>query len=274
MNEHPLGWRDAPTAPDIRSEPTVGEPFLSFHAHYGEALCGRPVTEVLVEGGRRCQYFEHVALEELDGGRVRLKPLGRAWVEARRATPAAPADRPPRPPVLDVSLQLVRHPSRTYPKRPLGDIRYIVLHHTAASRDVGASQIAEEHVRVNDWPGIGYHFVIDPAGTILRCQDLTTVSHHARQFNPVAVGVALMGDLSATLPTIEQMDAAADLTASLLADLGLPPCNVRGHREMVDTPCPGDTFLAVWKPRLMREVAARLEPSPPARAALDPPDGP
>jgi hypothetical protein len=240
--------------------PAVGDPFRVFYAQFGETLCGRPVSEVVVENGRRCQYFEHLALEEGDDGRPRLKPLGRAWFEQRANQAAATEWAPPRPQVVDVRADLPRHATKTYPLRPLEDIRYLVVHHTGAPGDIAVRAIADEHVRVNDWPGIGYHFVIDPTGVIYQTQDLTTVSYHARQFNPAAAGIALMGDLTVALPTVEQMEALATLVARVLADLGLPASSVRGHREMVATPCPGDTFLSVWKPRLLRDVAAKLSP--------------
>ena len=172
---------------------------------------------------------------------------------------------------MDLTAELARHASKSYATRPLADIRYLVLHHTGAGAEIGARAIADEHVRVNDWPGIGYHFVVDHSGTIAMTQDLTTVSHHARQFNPAAVGIALTGELSGSLPTSEQMAALTELLAMLLSDLGLGIWSVRGHREMVATPCPGDTFLTVWKPRLIRQVALRLDPSAAPAAATDAP---
>ena len=164
------------------------------------------------------------------------------------------------PDVVDLVDVLPRHPATAYPVRPLTDVRYLVVHHTGAPREVDARAIAAEHVGTNGWPGIGYHYLVDAEGTVFRTQDLTTVSYHARQFNPVAVGIAVTGELSAGLPTTEQMASLGELLAMLLSDLGLGVWSIRGHREMVGTPCPGDTFLAVWKPRLLRQVAAWLDP--------------
>jgi hypothetical protein len=235
--------------------PTVGEPFRSFYAYYGETLLGRPVSTVVLEGGRKCQYFENVALEEGSPGTVRLKPLGRDWLAARAEARARHVGGQSEPVLVDLTAALARHATKTYPLRALEDIRYLVVHHTGASGEATVQAIAEEHVRVNDWPGIGYHFVIDTDGTAYRTQDLTVVSHHARQFNPASVGIALVGDLSTALPTAEQIESTAGLLAALLRELGLPATSVRGHREMVATPCPGETFLAVWKPRLMALAA-------------------
>jgi hypothetical protein len=237
----------------------VGGAFLGFLDHYGLAVCGYPISDVVVEDGVPTQYFQHLALAEVAPGRVRLKPLGEAWLTLQRQREqVARAAHLPRPEIVDLVASLARHPGRAYAQRPLADIRYLVLHHTGASRDVTARAIAAEHVNVNGWPGIGYHYVIDAEGTLFRTQDLTAVSYHARQFNPVAVGIALVGDLSATLPGSAQLERTGDLLASLVADLGLPPTAIRGHREMVPTACPGDTFLSVWKPRLVRAVESRL----------------
>lgn len=234
----------------------VSGPFLSFLEHYGPVLCGYPVSDVVVENGVRSQYFQCIALEEHTDGRVRLKPLGESYLSLRQLGRTAEV---PAPSVVDVRQQLRRDPSQHYPTRPLSDIRYLVIHHTGAPAHVGPEQIAVEHVETNGWPGMGYHYVVDPSGAIYFTQDLTTVSFHARQFNPVSVGVALLGDLSSALPSASQLDASADLLARLLQDLGLPPDAIRGHREMVPTPCPGDSFLRVWKPGLMQAIAARLE---------------
>jgi hypothetical protein len=239
----------------------LGGPFLAFYEHYGPTLCGYPITDVVMEDGVPCQYFQCLALEEHIPGRVRLKPLGEAWLAT--AATRGPATETPAPPMGDIAARLPRHPHLTYATRPLADIRYLVIHHTGAAPDVGAVAIATEHVETNGWPGIGYHYVVGADGAIQRTQDLTVVSYHARQFNPAAVGIALAGDFGQALPPARQLEATAELLAGLLADLGLPPEAVRGHREMVPTACPGELFLGTWKPALMRAVAERLAPASP-----------
>ncbi|MFQ5460409.1 MAG: N-acetylmuramoyl-L-alanine amidase, partial [Anaerolineae bacterium] len=149
-----------------------------------------------------------------------------------------------------------------YPRRPLAAVRYLVIHHTGAGPAVGAADVAAEHVEVNGWPGIGYHYVIDRSGAVAKTQDLVVEAYHARQFNRAAVGIALAGDFASDVPAPAQLDAAATLLANLLRDLGLPTEALRGHRELVPTHCPGETFSALWKPRLLRLVEARLA-SPP-----------
>ncbi len=257
----------APPAPTLEPAPAVAEAFRAFYHHLGPTLCGAPVSPLVEEAGMPTQYFQHVALESPLPGHVRLKSIGEAAWEARRLRSARPPTATA-PVIDDLTGQLVRHPGRAYATRPLTHVRYLVLHATGAPAHVGPHAIARAHVDDNGWPGIGYHFVVGAEGAVYRTQDLTVVSHHVAQFNPVAVGIALAGDLAHADPPSAQLAAAADLVAQLCWDLGLPATAVRGHREMVPTPCPGERFLDGWKPRLMRAVADRLEAQA-ARAAAE-----
>jgi hypothetical protein len=245
---------------------SVSGPFLAFFEHYGLTLCGFPLSGVMQEGGVRLQVFQNLALEEHVPGRVRLRPLGQAWLAQQRAgerSPLPPGGRAA-PQIVDLTERLPRHPARRYGTRPLSQIRYLVLHHTGASGALGPAEIADHHVQVNGWPGIGYHFLIQPDGATYQTQDLTTASFHARQFNLAAAGIAVAGDLLAAEPTPAQLDQLAALVAELLADLGLGTRALRGHGEMVSTPCPGGRFLGGWKPRLLEAVADRWHAVAPA----------
>jgi hypothetical protein len=250
----------APTALESRSDvpedsaATLTGVFRAFYEHYGPALCGEPLDGLVIEGGVPTQYFRNLVLEEPVPGQLRLKPLGEAWLAHAGESAASLLVGDP-PGMVDLVGQLARDPAMAYPSRPLCDIRYLVIHHTGAPADLGAQAIAWEHVTQNGWPGIGYHFVIGVDGTVYRTQDLTVVSHHAAQFNPAAVGIALCGDWSQAEPPTEQLTAAAWLVADLCADLGLPLQALRGHREMVPTSCPGDYFITAWKPRLVAAAA-------------------
>lgn len=233
-------------------------PFLAFWESYGAGLCGEPLSGEILVDGMRCQVFRNLVLEEHEPGRVRPRPLGEAFLA--QASSGAPAERRA-PRILDLVDLLERDEAGArYPRRPLSDIRHLVLHHTGVPSDVGPYPLAREHVRELGWPGIGYHFVVGADGTIWRTQEPTTVSHHARQFNPVSLGIALAGDYAEATPPEAQLEGVAALLTELLAELGLGLGAVRGHREMVPTPCPGERFLEGWKPRLLAIAARRMGP--------------
>ncbi len=247
---------------------TVDGAFLAFLDHYGLVMCGLPLTDRLNENGVSTQYFERLALTEPTPGQVQLKALGSELLAlreasggaARVASPPAPADHavaPPSFPLLNQVWRLPRHASARYSRRSLADIRHLIIHHTGVPASVGAEIIAGYHVTDLNWPGIGYHFVIDPEGRIAQTNALTTVANHARQYNLSGVGIALQGNFEQATPTAAQLDATALVCAWLERELGLSPDCIKGHRELVAVTCPGDLWLQGprWRDDLVTRVA-------------------
>lgn len=155
-----------------------------------------------------------------------------------------------------VVYQLPRHSTKRYALRAIGDIKYVVIHHSAVPATVTAAQIAKFHVKNMGWPGIGYHFYIDGQGRIFHTNHLTTVCYHVGEYDQQGVGICVGGNFTKTVPTMAQVRSAAHLVAWLLQELGLPLDAVRGHKEFIDTQCPGYQWLAgqLWKNTLLAEV--------------------
>lgn len=235
---------------------TVRGDFLVFWERFGEGIFGPPITEVFEEDGATAQYFERVALMSPAPGEVQLKPLGRERLDSREGAHRPGRPMIVRPSIIDHVYDLLRHPERRYETRPLARIRQLVIHHTAADPSIGIEDIAKKHVDDLGWPGIGYHFVIDADGQICQTNDLTTVSFHARQANPTTVGIALCGNFNDAVPTDAQLESGGRLCAYLLRELSLPLENVRGHRALVSTECPGRNWAegAAWRDALMEQI--------------------
>lgn len=239
--------------------------FLDFFNRYGVEICGLPITERLVENGLPTQYFQRLALEEA-AGQVRVKPLGvevlaRRGGYATRATTGADTVLASPPFALPVLVsRLPRHATLRYESRPLEQITHLVIHHTGVAAEVGPEVIAGYHVTDLNWPGIGYHFVVYPDGRIVQTNALTTVAYHARQFNAMGVGIALLGDFESAPPAQDQLDATAALCVWLRRGLRLPVDAIQGHRELVNVTCPGDQWLlgAAWKYDLIYRVQREM----------------
>jgi hypothetical protein len=257
------GVIDAPHADVQPATDTIRiwEPFERLYARLGPEACGQPISPLVSEAGVPTQYFERVAFEEPQPGGARLKAIGEELLRLRRQVPTRPAGQrqPARPIIIDLTRSLPRHPQHEYEARPLSHVRYLVIHRTG-DEHASPEAIARQHVEANDWPGIGYHFVCDAGGALYQTNDLGAESFHARQFNPVSIGIALLAGNDAERPSGAQVDRCAQLLAYTLYDLGLPPENVRGHCELVPTACPGATFLGPggWKVDLMRLVRQQL----------------
>lgn len=148
--------------------------------------------------------------------------------------------------IVDVIDEMPIHPTDRYETRPLSNISDLVIHHTVTPGDMETSVIALFHVESRDWPGIGYHYVIDNAGRIEQVNHHETVSYHASGANSYSVGIALKGDFSDFPPTTSQLEAADWLVNHLRAELAIQ--HTIGHREApaAGTECPGNTWLQ-WK---------------------------
>ncbi|MFN2243349.1 MAG: N-acetylmuramoyl-L-alanine amidase, partial [Anaerolineae bacterium] len=173
------------------------------------------------------------------------------------------------PPIQDVIDKLPTHETEEYEERPLEDIKYLVIHHSAVPASVGPTQIAAYHIRKHDWPGIGYHYVVAADGTLYQTNALETKSYHAAKANPYSIGICFLGDFTNAVPPPAQVQAGAHLVAWLLGELDLPVDSIKGHKELMGTACPGQQWLAGqrWNTTLysqVREVQKeKALPSPP-----------
>lgn len=124
-------------------------------------------------------------------------------------------------------------------------IRRIIVHHAGADAD--AATIDRWH-RERGWSGIGYHYVVDPAGMVEEGRQVERAGAHAKGANEDSIGVCMGVDARRGVPG-PVWEATVDLVAHLCRRYGLTAAAVYGHREVGTTPtyCPGvdpDTIRA------------------------------
>lgn len=140
----------------------------------------------------------------------------------------------------DLIGALPTHPTKTYRSRPVDIIRYLAVHHAASSETATPEQIARYHVS-RGWPGIGYHFLIDPAGTVYRCWPATTMTYCVAGSNMASLCICLLGDRDQRPIPEAQRAALVRLLRQCMSDYRVPVERVLGHREFprAATVCPG-----------------------------------
>lgn len=151
----------------------------------------------------------------------------------------------------------------------------IIVHHTASANVSDLSQaqayslarsIQQSHFD-RGWIDSGQQFTISRGGYVLegRHRSLDAArggtqhvrGAHCEGFNDVSVGIENEGTYtSATLPAV-QYDALVRMCAWLCQQYGIPATELYGHRDFLNTSCPGDVLYAKL-PQLRRDVAARL----------------
>lgn len=167
------------------------------------------------------------------------------------------------PVITDVVDRLPKHATLKYDTRPLSQITHLTIHHSAAPANIPPERIAAYHVS-KDWPGIGYHFLVEPDGTIYQTNRLETVSYHVYKQNAYTVGICTEGNfMGGLIPTPKQIDTVGHLVAWLTQKLNLPLERALGHKEFPEnaTACPGDNWLAGkrWKDLMVAQARARLD---------------
>lgn len=169
--------------------------------------------------------------------------------------PADPMQKPstiPNATINDITAKLPKHPTKKYGTRSRSAIQQIVVHHSATPSSAAGSTpqaYAKYHIEQRGWAGIGYHFVIQPNGTIYQTNALTTVSNHVQNANTRSIGICLSGNFDQETPTGAAVGSLIWLIRSLSQDLGrqLP---LRAHNEFAPKSCPGAGIsvaqLATW----------------------------
>jgi hypothetical protein len=153
----------------------------------------------------------------------------------------------------------------------------LTVHHTATANDdpdpaATVRAIYELHAITNDWGDIGYHFLIDEAGTIYEgrysgddgipahdADSNLVTAFHVGGFNSGNLGIALLGTLVDQGPTDAARKALTSLVRVLTRFHGVDPKaqvtytnpvngtekdvpEISGHRDWMATECPGEVM--------------------------------
>ncbi|KAM6216826.1 N-acetylmuramoyl-L-alanine amidase [Rhynchocyon petersi] len=131
------------------------------------------------------------------------------------------------------------------------------------------------HQDTHGWDDIGYSFVVGSDGYVYEGRGWFNVGAHTRGYNSRGFGVAIVGNYTADLPTEAALRIVRDELPRCALRSGYlrPDYKMLGHRQLVNTECPGDALfnlLRTWprftpdmKPRTARRASwrSRREPS-------------
>lgn len=140
--------------------------------------------------------------------------------------------------------------------RPLSQVNYLAIHHSATSDTQTPFEIANLHILGNGWGGIGYHFVISKVGIVYYVGDISTARANVANLNEEVIGICLVGNFTDSMPSDEQINSTRLLCEFFINNFPtLPNINswntLMGHNELPgqSTPCPGTTW-DFWKTKI------------------------
>jgi hypothetical protein len=95
--------------------------------------------------------------------------------------------------------------------------------------------------RAKGWGDIGYHLVVDRAGTVWQGRSIRWQGAHVKNHNEGNIGVLVMGNFEVQRPTAAQMKTLEKTLADLMKTYKVRKNAVYTHREWPDaqTACPG-----------------------------------
>lgn len=156
--------------------------------------------------------------------------------------------------------------------RPLNQVKYLAIHHTAGPDTQTPNQIANFHINSNGWGGIGYHFLIAKDGTVFYVGDISTARANVANLNDAVLGICLIGNFtSGKMPTDEQLNSAHKLCDFFINNYpalsNLSWDAVLGHKDLPgqSTACPGDNWK-LWRLRIV-EGGGSISPATSDRGA-------
>ncbi len=152
--------------------------------------------------------------------------------------------------------------------RPLSQVNYLAIHHTAGPDTQSPVEIANYHINNNGWGGIGYHFLIAKDGNVFYVGDISTARANVANLNEQVLGICIIGNFTqGRVPSNEQLDSAhklCDFFINNYPDLSNVTSwdKVRGHKELPgqSTACPGDNWPS-WRIQIVEGISTTSEPS-------------
>lgn len=133
--------------------------------------------------------------------------------------------------------------------------KYIIIHHTAVSREVNEEQFhaVDRYHRWRGWGGIGYHWFIEPDGALKkgRNENINGAHCYQRRMNSQSIGICLTGHFDYESPTQRQIDALRSKVQEIRRRYDIPEDNVVGHRTFAPKSCPGKHFTR----QMIKEIA-------------------
>jgi len=132
---------------------------------------------------------------------------------------------------------------------PMDGVKLITFHHSGDPKPFTTADYAEtaqhleyvrEYHRSRNFQDIGYHFAIDRAGRVWQLRSLKYQGQHVRYNNEHNIGVVCLGNFDLQTMSAAQKDKARSFGQLLRHQYGLSISQVKTHKEIVKTECPGN----------------------------------
>lgn len=109
------------------------------------------------------------------------------------------------------------------------------------------------------WADVPYHYYVSSDGRIAEGREVKFSGDTNTNYDPTGhIQIVLEGNFEKTRPTVEQIEALEPLLVTLAKKWQVPASEIRVHKELAATLCPGKYFLEVF-PSLNERVEKQLK---------------
>lgn len=122
-----------------------------------------------------------------------------------------------------------------FPAKP----QLLILHHEAAPTAT-VEEIHSYHIKHNGWSGIAYHLYVRKDGKVYRGRPIDKIGGHCKGYNSISIGICCEGNFEDEQMSQTQYNALREAVA--YARSVYPGIEIKGHRELNATACPGKNF--------------------------------
>lgn len=127
-------------------------------------------------------------------------------------------------------------------------ITHVTLHHTGDSKPLTRADDSAQRLRNlqswgtrdRNWWDLPYHFLLDLDGRVFEGRDWHAQGETNTTYDPGGhFLISMIGNYEVQEPSVEQLNAIADLMAWALETNNLPIDRIGGHYDYAETGCPG-----------------------------------
>ncbi len=150
--------------------------------------------------------------------------------------------------------------------RKNASIRWVTIHHTAERNRANSRAsdvlrgIQTLHVETKKWGDVAYHYFIAPTGIIYEGRDPRFTADTATEYDPAGhITISMLGNFESEQATTEAKSSMVNLIANLLSSHRLTANDVRAHRDVAHTLCPGKLLTAYLAKEAQTDIASALK---------------
>lgn len=144
------------------------------------------------------------------------------------------------------------------------DIQYIVIHHSAVSRDKNPDQFIanNNYHKSKGFPlsslgyYLGYNYEISSTGIVRQARKEGEIGAHTVGLNDMSIGICMDGEFDTEIPTEQQTEAMSKLLKEILTRH--PKAKITYHRNWAKKTCPGLLIKDDWAINLINQKKMKL----------------